>query len=353
MKATKMKEFFKIAAVTLAAVGVFGALLLGANHLSLMAATHGEATLTPALEYVNIPENLAFAGYQSSDEYTGDTESIASPEYIYGITVIVTHGAVCPLALAPEEAASIGAQYILDIFGHRIDGMYVEMDFMDRGTINRSVWRGAVSVNNRYTLARQAYANKRVQEFMDAYAENPEIADMRRNDRGFVDLSVYFEYIPADFYFVIDAITGERIDVAHRAIQNGGRTADEMRAARQLAAERDLPRSILVANLSDQEIYELLQIAGYYGQRHFTNSTVVDIHFIAAHNNLGLDYYGNISLFPGNAHLKATDDTGRVASISICLEILQVTSISTMSNDLLPYSERHLAEGVEWGSAEY
>jgi len=331
MKASKIKEMLKVAAVSLAAIGMFGALLLGANNLTLSASTRGETIISPATEYVSIPDsNLPAPGQQSPSMTVIDTSVFD----------------VSPLALSPEEVAQIGAQYIMDIFGVCIDGMYVEVEFMERDVFfSRTFWRGSVSTNNRYTLERVAAQIEYIEAF---FRDNPEGSEgwyARKNDRGFIDLAQNFEHIPADFYFIIDALTGERIDIQHHTAETRGRSGDEFGAIRQAAIEQGLGHSRPDVNLSESDELSLTQIAAYYGQRHFVSTTVVDVELIDAFDDFALDDDGIAVTITGFAHFNVTDDTGRVARIAICMKTMQVTSINTMNNDILPFNERDM-DGV-------
>ena len=173
--------------------------------------------------------------------------------------------------------------------------------------------------------------------------DNPEGSESRhalRNDRGFVDLAQYFEYMPADFYFVIDSVTGERIDARNSTAETRGRAGAELAAIRQAALDqsKDLQRA-LVVDLSNAEKSELVLVASYYGQRHFANTSVANVEFVRALSDWDWDDNGNIVVIPGRAHFEVTDETGRIAGMAICMMTLQVTSISTMRNDMIPFGE--------------
>jgi len=326
MKSTKLKEMLKVATATVVAVSLFGAILLGANHLTLNAATNEEAYAPPATEYVSIPEN-----------------PIPQEAQALVLTVIdMSWDEADPMALSMEEAAQIGAQYIYDVFGVCIDGMYVEMSFSPPRWATRSFWRGEVSVQNRYTRERMEYANERMEEF---FYNNPDALELGRSlvevCGNFVDLSGLFEHIPAKFYFTIDAVTGERIDVWNNELQMRGRTNEDIIAARHaFIALYERGYNLRDAEVSEEEMNELLQITKTAGKFQFVNTTIVDVTFLSATNDITLDDNGDPTLIPGFALVEVIDDTGRVAFISICRETLQVVSINTMQNDMLPFDEQ-------------
>jgi len=329
MKSAKIKERLKAATAAVVAVGLFGGLLLGLNNLTLNAAINEETYAPPATEYVSIPENPVY----------NEDQPVA-------LTVIdMAWEEADPLALSMEEAAQIGAQYIYDVFGVCIDGMYVEMGFAPPRWATRSVWRGEVSVQNRNTRERMDYANERLEEIL---RENPYALEWSSGveDCGnFVDLSGLFEYIPANFYFSIDAITGERIDVWNNDLQMRGHTSEDMIAARLAFIELyEQGYNLRDVEVSDEEKNELVQIAMNYGQIQFVNTTVADVDFMSATNDITLDENGELVIIPGFALFDVTDDTGRVARITICRETLLAVSINTMQNDMLPFDE--LPEGT-------
>ena len=306
MKLVRIKEIFKVAIASVAAVSLFGGALFGANCLSLRAATNDVSIVPPALEYVNIPANIMAIGFQTPD---------------VNLSVIPTME-VSPNALTPEETLNIGARYLLDVFNANITGMYVELFYLPlhlEGGLNRPQWFGAVSNELRPHLA------------IEATEAVPTLA-----------------YINADFYFLIDAITGERIDIrrTHFEIDWASEQVDAysivmrdffLAEIAQFEFEDGAVSEINLGrlDLAPQQIQSLMQIAEEYAQRHFNNSTVVEVEFIVAIALLfDVDVNGEIDTRVSIARINVTDDTERVATVTINLEAEEVTGIATSHNDV-------------------
>ena len=321
----RLKEICKVALATVAAVGLFGGALLGANLRSLHAATSEETYLPQTVEYVSIPDNPV-----PEEE---DFQAL-------NVTIInITHEdvRVNPLALSLEDAAHIGAQYIYDIFGKCIYGMYVELEFIEWQNMTRTIWRGVVSENDRDTLARMAALYEISQQLNDeinARIEAGEDPYIVRRDMH--DISLDFAYVQGDFYFTIDAITGERIDVS-RPMSRGRMTVLEYRTLTDYLEREWYGRweQAFVAELPRQETEELLQIAKEAAQRHFVNTSLVESEHVGSFaifkyaGNGGFDRLIYVSF-------NITDETGRVAGVTVSQQTREVTDIGTMRNDILP-----------------
>ncbi|MCL2199621.1 MAG: LysM peptidoglycan-binding domain-containing protein [Defluviitaleaceae bacterium] len=218
-------------------------------------------------------------------------------------------------AISIEEAAQLGALYIWDMFAARIDGMYVEMHYSDHASSLRAYWSGRVAPT------REALT-------IDRYLFEPM------------------------FSFVIDAETGMRIDISYlgRNIRNI-LSEDELRSflnwpttpeAREL---REAWESTILDILTPEEIEFYTQEAWDFAQRHFNNSTVVDVQLgqfgdgyirIGPFSSPIFDEDGKVSLLTlGGFTFTVTDDTGRVAIVVIPVEtgISPYSSIRTQGND--------------------
>ena len=151
------------------------------------------------------------------------------------------------------------------------------------------------------------------------------------------------EYIPAMFYFTIDAVTGKRIDI-WRSVPFRNFTEEESIAISEFMQnkEDDEITDMFAIELTPQEIATLSQMAVVYANKHFTNTFVVNDELIHASNNIDVDAEGNIFFRPGFATFDITDNTGRVASVTIYLTNMLVTSISTMQNDMLPFDYTYM-----------
>lgn len=333
MKQNKIKEVLRVAVSAALAVGLFGSMLLGVNHLTLQASTNGETYLPPA-EYVSVPESPV------SDEIQVPKVTIINTTY--ECTEIPA------IALPLDEAAQIGAQYIYDIFGKCIDGMYVELSFMgSERHMTRNIWSGVVSDRDRGTLERMAQSNQLTEEFQARVDAGECPRDVRMNME---DLSIFDTYTPGDFYFMIDAVTGERIDISRPSRGSFNFSIDESRALHEYL-ERRWGRdtsAAFVAEISPRTQEELGHIARDYGQRHFVNTTVTYVEFAGAWASFILS--GN-NTFDRVVYVSfvVTDSTGRVASVAVALESHTVSAISTMRNDFIPrYVSFDASVNGEW-----
>jgi len=238
-----------------------------------------------------------------------------------------------PMALSTEEAAAIGSKYISDIFGESMDGMYVELEFTDWEHVTRTMWHGAVSQGNRNTLALRARHDELNEEIMARHEAGEDFDDI------FADMSDIFRnytYTPARIYFIIDAITGERIDIwqtmpAHmptvdQSIELHEYIEQEWNSDWTAAFEVDIPAP---------EIDALGLIAREYAQRHFSDSAIASMDFESAF--VSFIYTGGGFKRDPSASFLVINDAGREARVSIHVESRTVTSINTMTNDFVPF----------------
>ena len=347
MKSARIKEMLKITTISLSLVGMFAAMLLGVNHMTLRAATSGEAYLPQEIEYVNIPDNPV---PQPLNLTVIDITQVNTPE-----SPFMGVDRIDPLALSPEAAAAIGAQYIYDIFGVCIDGMYVDMEFTNWSHMTRSHWSGIVSSHNRNTLAQRAEMQRQMDELNAEAAklheefearveagEDPE--DVQYIFDALNSRMVFHDFDPGYFHFSIDAITGERVDISRQDGQwiRATRWLDyEEAMARRLAMQAFVERNFdgcweaaTAVNLTPQEVAALQQVVEQIAPMQFVNTAVVSIEFDGAFNFLLIDDDLNVYTRPGNANFSITDETGRVAHLGIDLNTMEVHFITTSRNDI-------------------
>jgi len=215
-------------------------------------------------------------------------------------------------ALDIEEVAQIGADYIWDMLGERIDGMYMVLNYFFLPDSGRSGWSG-------FVFATRANADNHV---------NP-------NEIWALETSYLFN-------FQLDAITGERLALLDRSDRNHFRhlenselgigdycfdyvlpedweerevepEMDVMTNEERLAWEEcySLASAEAFPALSSVEIEEAIEIVRNYAQRHFNSSTVV-----RAEVSSSVHWFNSID-FEGYAFLmfEAEDETGRVIII--------------------------------------
>jgi len=178
-------------------------------------------------------------------------------------------------AMSYTEAAHIGTMYIWDMFRARIDRHTVHMVYMDWPSGTRSHWYGQV------------------------FAPDPE--------------EELFRYNPA-FTFLIDAVTGERID-----IQGPARFWWAGFGEGEAITSADLP---------------FAELARTYAARHFQHTTVTEVQTYLW-DSFDFDAEDGIpaSVTYRVAVFHVTDSTGRMAIVSICMTGGHLDSISTQHND--------------------
>jgi len=315
----RIKEILKIMVASIASVGIFGAVLWGVNHFTLNALTNGYITLSPAVGYVTIPGSTIPLGF--------DSPNITVTDITFRNAYMLHVGEVDFLVMSAKEAAEIGAQYIWDIFGESIDGMYVEVELSHWFNVNRPHWHGMVSVYDRRTLEQREERDRLIEEYNLRRLTGERLEDIREI---FTTSPDFIEYNPAMIYFTIDAITGERIDIS--------RPIDAEKRGMDLAGYWGSyeARMAHTVEFTTQQMDELMQIARNLGQAHFSQSTVVGVQFIHAWRQMSSDMDGNIFVCPGFADFEVRDDIGRIAVMNFCLDDTEVTNIRTVRNDIRP-----------------
>jgi len=263
-------------------------------------------------------------------------------------TINITHEGIVvrPNAMSMEAAAQVGLQYIYDIFGENMAGMYMELEFSDWDNLTRTLWHGAVSHSNRNTLVNRARFNELNDEFI-ARLDAGEDSEYVHEDMN--DLFQAINYSPARFYFNIDAVTGEWIDIWQTTPAMTQAMNETIPLHEYIDQEWDGDWEVAFAiEIPPQEIDELSQMAQEYAQRQFSNSSIASMNFESA--SAAFVYNGGGFNREANASFAVTNDAGRVAWVSIHVESRTVTSINTMSNDFIPmdiYERHYEGERVE------
>ena len=309
----KLKEIMKVATASVLSIGMFSMAFMGVNSAAFAAATDGTKNIPAAVEAVSIPENIPPANFQSPALTVIELES----QFI-----------VSPYALSANDAAELGAQYIWEVFGKSIDGMAVEMFYSDWDNTTRAYWGGMV-----FDCA---------EELTQMRAELDEWQKLLKNavdSNGAIPAdSPVWDKMPTMvnpvFHFMIDAVSGERIDISRFVHIE---MTEEKREAfinwRILAATGAI----------EYQPYEIIPdkkhvlAAKKYAERHFNNSTVVDVELIRTMVSRGADNDGNTFIIDRNLIFSATDDTGRVAEVVISVDSKKLLSISTQNNDFVPH----------------
>jgi len=329
MKAkVKCKEIMKVAAVSTLALGLFSAALTGVNHAAFASTTGQTTTLPQIISYISVPENLPPQGFTAPILGIYDRTGVSWGGIDTDI-VISDH------ALSIDEAAQIGAKYIWEMFGESIDGMAVEMQYTIWPSSTRPYWVGVVGLEPRPILGPEDIIF--VEETL-VLSENggQAVTQIRLEFREGIEMPQML------FQFTIDAVTGERIDVINktRALDNDDTiTEEELLRITQIefqAMHDGTPNPFAIV-LTSNQIETYSQLARNFSQKHFTNSTVVDVEFVRSWAAAwGRNTDGDIVATAHILNFNSTDDTGRTANISINMGSQQLLEVITHHNDLAP-----------------
>ena len=294
----RSKEILQVAVASALSIALFSTALIGVNSLAFATATNGAETLPAAEAYVDIHNNIPSEGFVAPN--------LTLLECRWQGDVVVPES-----AMSKEDAAQIGAQYIWDVFGESIDGMYVSMGFEDWPNSTRTFWRGSVGQSEAFNR----------------------------------DSDIFFS-------FLIDAVTGQRID-----IDNG------MSGIPMFIEEADIEEimswrfSVMdsgyfemsaqeqkdFVGLSNDMLEAYKQTALELASRHFNNSEVTDIVLGTAWGiSLGIAPVrgadGTLTFGLGSLTFTATDNTGREAYITIPAGpgATHTIYVGTSHNDIIP-----------------
>ena len=271
----------------------------------------------------------------ASNQPSPAAEGGSTSSHAQGATIINTSQedtVINPDALSIEAAVQVGLQYIYDIFGEDVSHMYIEMEFSDWEHITRTLWFGAASENYRNTMEHRAHINQLNEMIMARLDAGEDSEDV------FEDMNELFgavRYSPARFYFFLDAITGERIDI-WQTMPDRMQTVDESIPLHEhIEQEWGGDWDAAFAIEADPQIIDgLSQMAEEYAQRHFETQAIADI----THDGVfaSFVYSGGGYEREKYAAFVVTNDAGREARITIHVESRTVISINTMSNDFIP-----------------
>ena len=284
---SKGKEMMKVAAISTLSLGLFSLAFVGINQLAFAQAASQTvveiATATPMyVVETSLPE-----GFEKPN-----LRILESP---------YQHYHPIPLsAMTMEDAAMAGAQYIWDVFGKSVDGMYVTMQFSHWVGRSRGFWQGAVSLDGTGT--------------------------------------------GLTYSFSIDSITGERVDISmFESLDIEPMTEEYASNILQFREavlgsgwfDMTLEQRIDFLGLSNETFEGYTVLARAFAEKHFNNSAVVDMML----SDEGLRLKGN-SMELSDFVFIAVDDTGREAIVTISFGFLDNgygnIGISTQHNDFVP-----------------
>ena len=340
----KGKELLKVAAVSALAVGMFSAAFMGVNRLAFASATNDATTL----EIEAAPFTTQEIDYVMQD--VRDESEIETAVFTPPTVTFVTHTPqeVPSHAISKEEALLIGAEYIWDVLGGCIDGMYVEMTYIMMPGFTRPFWIGSVTTEK---------------------PPNLDFADFEDDLQGWMEAQVFTSY-----FFRLDALTGMRVDVSYMDpshLETSARqprdsreevlrpispydtpsTPEEERAMRNMEFmsswfEMSTDEQLEFSDMTSERLEAYTQTALGLAQRHFNHTTVESMQLGDAWDNSSTFFMerieddgagGNIVIVSSVA-FTAIDQTGREAIIRVPTENAswQLISVGTMHNEFIP-----------------
>ncbi|MCL2409160.1 MAG: hypothetical protein FWC96_06040 [Oscillospiraceae bacterium] len=318
MTRQKVREIAKVAVVSILSIGLFSTALMGVNNWAFARAVNSTHSFPLPTEAVEIAEDLLPEGF-------------VIPEFTINLSPWQRYQEISAQAMAMEDAAQIGAEYIWAVFGTCIDGMHVEMQFSDWDWHTRTLWQG------------QVYQSE--QALIDQHARDEAIREALTHDPD-ADISIYGHHEPTLYSFMIDAVTGARVDISYNNPSSAramfSMSADDAMASRRAMTESgvwemDIYAQMAFVDLSNEQLEAYAQTAVELAQRHFNNSAVEDVQF--SHLSIGPDFGGDLTaLVLTGIVFTATDDTGREAHVRIPAgtPFFNSVSISTQHNDFIP-----------------
>jgi hypothetical protein len=300
MKIGKIHDLLRIFVLSVISIALFSMAVLGVNHLAFAAATNRPRPLwlavspDPLLANAVISENTNLFRNITVIENSGH-----SPTMIPSYTITV------------DEAAQIGADYILAVFGVDVEGMYMRFDYGQSYGYARSYWNGNVA----YTR--------------DALESGGFGGDIL-------------------FNFTVDSLTGQWIDIW----QSGGRrlTQPELnrfgRTRNELVNvawfEMDTNERIEFMNITPETLDYYTQKAEDLARRQFSGTSVVDVSLGGQGTDINILHIaeadGSERFTLESFTFIAVDETGREAVITVPAKDAVYSSviILTMHNDIIP-----------------
>jgi len=330
---TKVKEFVKIAAICTLSIGAFCAAFAGLNNVAFNAATSGTMLLPTVQEQTLEPFEVQGTTYVEQAGYSVHVVQITDDEIgefitpnltIIGVTDHNFH-TIPASAMSMEEAAQVGAEYIWDVFGVSVDGMYVTMFYSAWQGHVREHWHGQVFLTRVDAMSTERF--------------NPV------------------------FWFAIDSETGKRVDISHtNTVQAANQPELDERAimawrmymSDETLALHDMDDAGLMNHFGfcSEELEVYTQRALRYAERHFNETTVENIMLGMTIETMdrgtmtipgirigpGIGEDGELSAVIAGFTFTATDNTGREAEIMINLSSMfrGTVHIFTQQNDRIP-----------------
>lgn len=326
------KDLLKVAGATALTLTLAVSAFTAANNLAFAAATQPEQLTLTTPAAVTTPDNSAPKTEESQAAFIEPELTIIMNKNLDENGKPYSNNIPGANAISYEEAAKIGAQYIWDLYGESIDGKTVEMTYSTQPYSSRAYWHGTVA-NSKDDL--------RIPENYETYPAEEGYTMAATN---LVDKTLY--------YFVIDAVTGERVSINPNLSIPEPDDLGEGKTYTLSPVQLEAMQYEAPANVD-----EYAKIAEEFAQMHFNHSEVTSVDFVRISLNqgdraasieaakayreaykAGKDKPFTFTLYEVGREITfhVTDDTGRVANISINMDTKQVLYLNTMDSDFIP-----------------
>lgn len=189
--------------------------------------------------------------------------------------------------LSLEEAATIGAEYIWDMIKYDLNGLSLQLSYSNPPGVAGSWWSGKIGSSR-------------------AALENLDIK----------------------FMFLIDAHTGQRVDFTDIHTPENRLGIGNNESGNSLMLMPSSPQTEESGNLdfeapNREQLLHYQSLAAVFAKRHFHSTQMTDI---IPHPTLVFNPMGTLTFL-------ATDETGRIAEITIQMETEALMRITTQHND--------------------
>ena len=346
----KAKDFLKVTGAAAFIIALLSVSYVGINHLALRAATGRTETLPQHTVSFNLPElmqntddDVAEGGilyeiwdapveYSVSEELNAQHEQSSEGFVMPSLVIFENRRSEQwssevrekpPYALSMDEAAFIGAYYIWDVLGINIEGMYVQMHFINN-TRTGLFWYGPIApfIDSSFT---GMHWFGLVSRNMRASYLSPGLA-----------AAEYGHYWV--LMFAIDAINGERTMLWYldQFLVSPMEQIQKHRNNMSLVAEATGWRNMNLDERKEKLGLTPGRLAAYtqsakevarrhFAGRYFDESVIVEISFVE-HSRLPLVYdgaineYGEFVFVPIKLRFEVVDNTGRAAIIVYPIE---------------------------------
>lgn len=215
-------------------------------------------------------------------------------------------------ALPIEHVVEIGARYIEEVFGERIDGFTVVIHYY----------------------------------YATPYTRTQVVCSVIPSELGYKSSSTPYElYADEMFNFSLDAVTGERISISDSRVKESGTRFAFMND--KISLNEDYLKSLENDILADINIFEFERKAVEFAEKHFNFTTTVSSEYRSIRQwtlNVPVDENGNVTVARDNVtfindtalEFSVIDERGREAIVTILTKSKQLFSIQTAHNDIVP-----------------